>query len=121
MAKIDKYLKLFLTWLLCQFLITGNPVFASKPVHHQLKVEFDPESLRIGIQDRISLKTIGSDCKIYSFYLHGGMQLERKEISPVWTLSAQNPVVGKPPLLKIIAEKNKGESCPDELVFSLSY
>ena len=108
MAKIDKYLKLFIPWLLCQFLISGNPVFASEPIHHQLKIEFEPDSLRIEVQDRISLKTIGSDCQIYSFYLHGGMQLERKEISPVWTLSTQNTVVGKPYLLKIIAKKNKG-------------
>ncbi len=121
MAKIGGNLKLFLPWVLCWLFVTANPIFASGPVHHQLKIVFEPDSLRIEVQDRISLKTIGSDCEIYSFYLHGGMQVERKEISPVWTLSSQSPVVGKSHLQKIVAEKNKGENCPDELVFSLSY
>lgn len=121
MAKIGGNLKLFLPWVLCWLFVTANPVFASGPVHHQLKIVFEPDSLRIEVQDRVSLKTIASDCENYSFYLHGDMQLDRKEISPGWTLSNENPVVGKPPLQKIVAENNKRESCPDELVFSLSY
>tara|TARA_B100000686_G_scaffold149838_1_gene157138 strand:- start:587 stop:2734 length:2148 start_codon:yes stop_codon:yes gene_type:complete len=115
------YLKLFLIEFLCQFFMAGNPVFASELVHHQLKIEFDPDSLRIGVQDRISLKTLESDCGIYSFYLHGGMQLDRKEISSVWTLSNEKLVAGKPNLQKIVAKKNKGRICPNELVFFLSY
>lgn len=121
MAKISGYLKLFLTGFLCQSFMTGNPVFASEPIHHQLNIEFDPESLRVGVQDRISLKTLESDCEIYSFYLHREMQLDRKETSPAWTLSNENPVAGKPHLQKIVAKKIKGKTCPKEFVFSLSY
>ena len=118
MAKINGYLKLFLTGFLCQSFMTGNPVFASEPIHHQLNIEFDPESLRIGVQDRISLKTLESDCEIYSFYLHREMQLDRKETSPAWTLSYENPVAGKPHLQKIVAKKIKEKPVRRNLFFS---
>ncbi len=107
--------------VLCQMLLVSNFAFASKPIHHQLKIEFEPSSSRLKVQDRISIKTVGSNCEFYSFFLHVGMKLNLKEISPGWTLSKENPVAGKPHLQKIVVKKAKGEGCREELVFSLGY
>lgn len=119
--RVSGLLKFVLCFVFCLLLLIGGSAFASEPFHHNLKIEFEPSSSNVKVQDQISIKTIGSNCDIYSFYLHIGMKLDRKEISPGWTLLNEKSVAGKPHLQKIIAQKTTRTRCPDELIISLAY
>ncbi len=100
-----------------------SPAFASEPIHHVIKVEFEPSSSFARVQNTVSIKTNPSNCDSHSFYLHAGMKLNRKKIPPNWIsqVSNENLTTGRPHLQKIQVRKVSGESCPDVLAFSLDY
>ncbi|GIS84795.1 MAG: hypothetical protein CM1200mP16_10950 [Nitrospina sp.] len=58
--------------------------YGSEPIHHQLKIAFEPLTSMIRVQDKISIETTDVHCDFYNFYLHAAMKVEEKETLSGW-------------------------------------
>ena len=92
--------------LLCVLSILIRPsAYAFEPIHHELKIAFEPLTSMIRVQDKISIKTTDVHCDSYSFYLHAGMKVDEKETPSDWFFSIESPVAGNAHLQKILIKK----------------
>ncbi|MBC8283248.1 MAG: hypothetical protein H8E32_05485 [Nitrospinae bacterium] len=102
-------------------IMIGPSAHASEPVHHQLKIDYEPSTAMMRVQDEVTIKTTDTPCDSYSFYLDAGMKLKGKEVSNGWIISMESQVVEKPQLQKIVIQKKTEENCSGELSFTLDY
>ena len=108
--------------LLCVLSILIRPsAYAFEPIHHELKIAYEPLTSMIRAQDKISIETTDVHCDSYSFYLHAGMKVEEKETSIGWVFSVENSVPGNPHVQKILIQKKPGENCQESIFFKLGY
>ena len=74
--------------LLCVLSILLRPsAYAFEPIHHELKIVYEPLTSMIRGQDKVSIESADVHCDSYSFYLHSGMKVEEKETSTGWVFS----------------------------------
>jgi len=120
LLKPSRFYKVFI--LLCFLLIfIGSSAYALEPIHHELKIAFQPLTSMIRVQDKISIKTTDTNCDSYSFYLHAGMKVEEEETSIGWMFSVESLVSGSSYLQKILIQKKSGENCPEKIFVKLHY
>ena len=114
LLKSSHFYQVFIS--LCFLLILIRPsAYGSEPIHHQLKIAFEPLTSMIRVQDKISIETTDVHCDSYSFYLHAGMKVEEKETSIGWVFSVENSVPGNPHVQKILIRKKPGENCQEKI------
>ena len=100
--------------LLCVLSILIRPsACAFEPIHHELKIDYEPLTSMIRVQDKVSIETTDVHCDSYSFYLHSGMKVEQKETSIGWLFSVENSEAGTPHVQKILIQTNPGENCQE--------
>ena len=114
LLKPSRFYKVFIL-LRFLFIFIGSSAYALEPIHHELKIAFQPLTSMIRVQDKISIKTTDTNCDSYSFYLHAGMKVEEKETSIGWMFSVESLVSGSPYLQKILIQKKSGENCPEKI------
>ena len=120
LLKSSHFYQVFIS--LCFLLILIRPsAYGSEPIHHQLKIAFEPLTSMIRVQDKISIETTDVHCDFYNFYLHAAMKVEEKETLSGWIFSIESPVPGNPYLQKLLIRKKPGESCPKKIFIKLRY
>jgi len=102
-------------------IVIRTSAYASEPIHHELKIAFEPLTSRIQVQDKFYIETTDVNCASYSFHLHAGMQVEEKVTSSGLLLSIESPVSGNPRLQKLLIRKKPGENCPEKIFVKLRY
>jgi len=90
-------------------------------VHHELDVTVEPITSEIRVQDKFYMKTTHANCDSYSFYLNEKIKIDRARISNGWKFSVESSHAGDARLQKLLIQKKSSESCPEEMVVSLSY
>ena len=91
LLKSSHFYQVFIS--LCFLLILIRPsAYGSEPIHHQLKIAFEPLTSMIRVQDKISIETTDVNCYFYNFYLHAAMKVEEKETFSGWMFSIESPV-----------------------------
>ena len=95
--------------------------YANGLVHHELDVTVEPITSEIRVQDKFYMKTTRANCDSYSFYLNEKIKIDRARISNGWKFSVESSYAGDARLQKLLIQKKSSESCPEEMVVSLSY
>ena len=95
LLKSSHFYKVFISLYFLLILIRPS-AYGSEPIHHQLKIAFEPLTSMIRVQDKISIETTDVHCDFYNFYLHAAMKVEEKETLSGWMFSIESPVPGNP-------------------------
>ena len=111
LLKSSHFYKFFISLYFLLILIRPS-AYGSEPIHHQLKIAFEPLTSMIRVQDKISIETTDFHCDSYSFYLHAGMKVEEKDTSSSWIFSIENPMPGNPHLQKLLIQKKTWRKLP---------
>ena len=108
--------------LLCVLsILLRTLAYAFEPIHHELKIAYEPLTSMIRVKDKVFIETTDVHCDSYSFYLHAGMKVEEKETSTGWVFSVEKSVPGNPHVQKILIQKKPGENCQEKIFVKLGY
>ena len=99
--KLSNFDKFFIALGFILIVIRAS-AYASEPIHHELKIAFEPLTSMIQVQDKFYIETTDVNCDFYNFYLHAAMKVEEKETLSDWIFSIESPVPGNPYLQKLL-------------------
>jgi len=120
-AALKGFKFLLCCWLVLMVAVTPVWSFSNGPIHHHLRIELEPSSRFVRIEDTIQFKPSRENCASFVFYLHADLKLNRHQVPTSWQMQIATHKSAEPRLIKIEISKSRSATCPETFSMVLDY